>query len=129
MNQGTLKTLGIATIALAAGTFALTKYRDSETKASTVDRPVAPALQDRVNDTAAVIIEAADGTVTLEREGADWTLAEKAGYPANAEKIRELILSLRDAKILEEKTANKDRFNEVVRGPVTEGGGRDPQPH
>ena len=35
-----------------------------------------------------------------------WTVAERANYPADVSKLRKLLLALSDAKIVEEKTSN-----------------------
>lgn len=48
--------------------------------------------------------------VTLRRAGDQWTLAQRADYPADASKVRKLLLSLADAKIVEEKTSNPQNF-------------------
>jgi uncharacterized protein DUF4340 len=48
--------------------------------------------------------------VTLHRAGDDWTVAQRADYPADASKVKKLLLSLADAKIVEEKTSNPANF-------------------
>jgi uncharacterized protein DUF4340 len=50
--------------------------------------------------------------VTLQRAGAapGWTLLQRGGYPADAAKVRRLLISLGDAKIVETKTANPANF-------------------
>jgi len=48
--------------------------------------------------------------VTLHRAGDGWTVAQRAGYPADAAKVKKLLLSLADAKIVEEKTSNPANF-------------------
>ncbi|MGV8481486.1 DUF4340 domain-containing protein, partial [Pseudomonas aeruginosa] len=40
--------------------------------------------------------------------GKDWTLASKDGYPASGETIRQLLRSLADARLLEEKSASPE---------------------
>jgi Domain of unknown function (DUF4340) len=49
-------------------------------------------------------------TVTLHKKGQDWTVAERADYPADVFKLRKLLLSLADAKIVETKTADPANF-------------------
>ncbi len=51
--------------------------------------------------------------VTLHRAGDQWTIAQRADYPADASKIRKLLLSLADAKIVEEKTADPANFSVI----------------
>jgi hypothetical protein len=48
--------------------------------------------------------------VTLHKKGDDWTVAQRADYPADVSKIRRLLLSLADAKIVETKTADPANF-------------------
>jgi len=49
-------------------------------------------------------------TVTVHRHGDEWTVAERADYPADVSKLRKLLLALSDAKIVEEKTSNPANF-------------------
>lgn len=45
-------------------------------------------------------------TVSVHRQGEQWTVTERGNYPADVGKLRRLLLSLTDAKIIEEKTSN-----------------------
>jgi len=49
-------------------------------------------------------------TVTVRKTGAQWSVAERGDYPADVTKLRKLLLGLRDAKIVEEKTSNPAEF-------------------
>jgi hypothetical protein len=53
---------------------------------------------------------AATPAVTLHRAGEQWSVAQRADYPADAAKVHKLLLSLADAKIVEEKTSNPANF-------------------
>jgi hypothetical protein len=44
--------------------------------------------------------------VTIHKQGAQWSVAERANYPADVSKLRKLMLALSAAKIREEKTSN-----------------------
>lgn len=48
--------------------------------------------------------------VTLHRAGEQWSVAQRADYPADASKVKRLLLSLADAKIVEEKTSDPANF-------------------
>jgi len=48
--------------------------------------------------------------VTLHRAGEQWSVAQRGDYPADASKVHKLLLSLADAKIVEEKTSNPANF-------------------
>lgn len=68
-------------------------------------------LSEGVNDVKQVrIVGAGDRTIaTLARGDAGWTVVEK-GYPADVTKVRELLLKLADAKLVEPKTSVKESY-------------------
>jgi len=74
-------------------------------------RALAPELRANVNAVSAVEIAQGDKRLTLERNGDQWKIKDRAGYPANAEKARALVLQLSSADLIDPKTANKDRFS------------------
>lgn len=49
-------------------------------------------------------------SVTLELKDKTWVLKERDGYPANADKVRGLLLALSDAGLAEDKTQKPDRY-------------------
>ncbi len=56
-----------------------------------------------------VVGAAAEPVATLQRgEDGGWTIAEKAGYPADVEKVRQTLISLAEARVVEAKTANPE---------------------
>jgi len=113
MNQKTLIGLAIAALVAIAVAFALHRSNAprSEGGGETSDALV-PELRDHVNDVSKVIVTGADGkTIATLARGADgWTVAEKNGYPVETGKLRAFLLKLADAKKLEEKTSNKDKY-------------------
>lgn len=65
-----------------------------------------PQLGDALNDVSRVRIQGqADDQVTLQRVEAGWQVGERS-YPADVGKIRELLINLSEATVLEEKTRN-----------------------
>ena len=58
--------------------------------------------------TALCIATPGQPTIRARRDGKDWTLASKDGYPASGETIRQLLRSLADARLLEEKSASPE---------------------
>ncbi len=122
MKTGTITTLGVATVLVAAGAWYASSSRAADNAAILRDTPLLPGLQEAINDVASLAVTTADGTVTLERGEGGWTLAEKAGYPARAERVRALLFELRDARVLEQKTANAARFTRLgLDAPDAEG--------
>lgn len=67
-----------------------------------------PTLAAQVNDiTQLRLVGAGAKTLaTLQRGDAGWTLAERDGYPADATRVRELLLKLSQLRGVEAKTAN-----------------------
>jgi hypothetical protein len=71
-----------------------------------------PSLSSDMAAVSAVTIRkgAASPAVTVHKAGADWTVAELDDYPADVAKLRRLLLSLRDAKTIEQKTSDPARY-------------------
>jgi hypothetical protein len=57
-----------------------------------------------------VVKGSATPTVTLNRQGDQWTVAQRADYPADISKLRKLLLALSEAKIREQKTSDPANF-------------------
>ncbi len=114
MNQKTL--IGLAVAALVAIVIAFAVDRSnrprSENGGEAPAAYVVPALRDHVNDVDKIVITGAESkpVVTLTRGANGWSIAEKNGFPADTGKLRELLLKLADAQILEQKTSNKDKY-------------------
>ncbi len=49
-------------------------------------------------------------TVTVQKQGEQWMVAERANYPADVTKVHKLLLALSDAKIREEKTSDPANY-------------------
>ena len=57
-------------------------------------------------------------------EDGSWSVAEKDGYPADTEKVRQTLISLAEARIVETKTANPDFYDRLgVEGVEDESAG------
>jgi hypothetical protein len=82
-----------------------------------------PALTGEVNAiTALTVRKGAAAVVTVHKTGDAWGVAERAEYPADVSKVRKLVLSLRDAKIVEEKTSDPTRYSAIgVEDPAAAG--------
>ncbi|MDX1563707.1 MAG: DUF4340 domain-containing protein, partial [Gammaproteobacteria bacterium] len=60
----------------------------------------------------------AERLVTLERQADGWVVVEQDGYPADFAKVRQLLVGLAEAEIVEEKTANPDFYARLGVEPV-----------
>ena len=114
MNQKTL--IGLAVAAVAAILIAVVLNHSNQPRSeSGGEAPAAylvPELKDHVNDVDKVVITGAESkpVATLTRGANGWSIAEKNGFAADTGKLREFILKLADAKLLEQKTSSKDKY-------------------
>jgi uncharacterized protein DUF4340 len=73
--------------------------------------PFLPALASELDSVSALTVrKGAAAPVTVHKQGGQWTVAERADYPADVPKLKKLLLALSDAKIREEKTSNPDSY-------------------
>lgn len=74
--------------------------------------PLVEGLRARLNDVSGLRVVGAGGKalLSLKREGERWTVAERASYPADVDKLRAFLLKLADAQRIEPKTQRKESF-------------------
>lgn len=107
MNAKNIGILGIIIAALIAVYFLTNNGSDSGTGGATF----IPELKSRLNGTTALEVRSAKGSLTVIRAGDQWVIAERNNYPANVGALRELLISLADAKIVESKTSNPEKYH------------------
>lgn len=120
MNSKTVIGLGVAAavaIAIAAG---ISLSRKPVAQTAQAAGEVLPGLADRVNDVTRISLSGPGQKpiATLEKGDARWTLKEKGGYPADAGKVREFLLKLSQARLVEAKTTNEQRYAEIGVGDI-----------
>ena len=122
MNRRRFIQLAVAALVVIAGGWYLAAQRNR------VEETAGVALLPKLGNDAAAITAvtvrkgAAAPTVTLRKSGDRWTVAERADYPADIAKLRKLLQSLRDARIVEEKTSDPARFASIgVEDPAAAG--------
>jgi hypothetical protein len=114
MNQKTL--IGLAIAALVAIVIAVIVNHSNRPRSENGgEAPAAylvPGLKDHVNDIDKVVITGAESkpVATLTRGANGWAIAEKNGFAADTGKLREFLLKLADATLLEQKTSSKDKY-------------------
>jgi len=71
-----------------------------------------PALKTEADSVATIRIFRAGDQRALEivRDGERWSLTERDGYPVAAAKVRNLVRALANAKVLEEKTSDPEKY-------------------
>lgn len=69
-----------------------------------------PSLGSEIANAALIEIVQGDKKLVLARSGEQWALKDRDNYPANAERVRALLLTLQRAELIEPKTAAKDKL-------------------
>lgn len=121
MNRNSLRILATISLALILILFAL-QLDDNES--STSGDLLLPQLKAQINDIGSVTLTRSgeDGATVIARRNDTWVIASRDDYPADIGKLRELLLALADAKIVERKTANPDFYDQLgLRDPAIEG--------
>jgi hypothetical protein len=85
------------------------------------DEPAFPALRERPDAVAKVIITSPEGTFTLTRAGDRWVATDRHDYPVAADKLRELLVQLADMRLVEAKTSRPERYARLEVEDVAEG--------
>ena len=102
--------LGVVTI-VALVSAAMLHASSTQRAPGTVEgRPMMPELRRQANGLAGVELAKGGKTLTLVRNGEQWSIKERAGYPVEADKVRALLVQLTNAELAEPKTASKERW-------------------
>jgi hypothetical protein len=115
MNAKTLYTLiAVAALALIVA-IVINVSNKPQSDVADQAKPLLPELHGHVNDVTAITFTGADNKVlaTLKRGSNGWSVAEKAGYPADLAKIREFLLKLDAATLIEGKTSNPKHYADL----------------
>ncbi len=112
MNQKTLIGLGAITLVAAIAAFAIHHARRPASDVGAQAGLLVPGLREHVNDVKKLTLTGANHqpVATLERTDGIWKVAQKGGYPADFGKLRDYLLRVADATLVERKTANKERY-------------------
>jgi hypothetical protein len=110
MNARIAAVLVVVLLALGGGALLLHKQGQSQRPAgaAALGQPVLKNL--RAADIAAIAIREPGAAITLERKAGEWAIAERAGFPADVEKVRDLVLKALELKVGQsEPIGEKDR--------------------
>lgn len=72
-----------------------------------------PQLLSMLNEVNEVVVETKDQTVTLVRGEHTWGIKEKAGYRADVEKVKQVLVGLAELRIVEPKTKNPELYDRL----------------
>jgi len=86
-----------------------------------VGKPVLPQVAAKLADVGKVVLKRSAGTTTFVRQGNAWVVAEKGNYPADAAKVRQMLLGLAQIAYVEPKTAEPSLYKRLnLEDPGTE---------
>lgn len=119
------KFVALAAVAAVSLVIAIVTYVSSvpwSSRLTLVAEPLLPSLRMRAGDIVAIEVKQGKETQRLELKDGVWRLASEGGYPAETEKVRELILAATEAEIVERKTAKPERHADLgLSDPMAEG--------
>jgi hypothetical protein len=111
MNTRQIKVLVIVLVVLVVGLFATNLSNNQG--GDTASNLLFPDLKEEINTVSEVTVIKAGESVTIRNDGGKWILPDRDGYPADTGKLRKLLLTLADAKKLEEKTSNPELYERL----------------
>jgi hypothetical protein len=124
MTRARFTWLAVAALVAICGAFYLSSERNlqKDTRGAPLFPTLAPEL-DTVNEVS-IFKGSASPAVTLHKNGAQWSVAQRGDYPANLANLRRLLVALADAKLVEEKTADPANYPIIgVEDPTKPGAG------
>ncbi|MGY6215917.1 DUF4340 domain-containing protein [Methylolobus aquaticus] len=115
INSRTVGLLGVAAVLAIVAAVALNHARRPVAEPDRSATFAVPALHGHINDVTGLTITGPENKVlvTLTKSSQGWRVKERGDYPADTGKLRELLLKLTDAALLEPKTANPQRYAEL----------------
>lgn len=125
MKPATFAALAAITVAVAGGAYWATQQREAVIADPWERTALYPGIEERLNDVTGVRINTqADGTLTMSKGERGWILAEKYGYAADFDKVRQTLVELSSMETLEPKTSKPENYPELAVEAVGEQGGK-----
>ena len=72
-----------------------------------------PELLTRINDVTEVKGTSVEGSYTLQLRDGRWVVKEKDAYPADTDKVRQLLFGLGQLRRVEPKTSNPELYDQI----------------
>lgn len=121
MNKYNLKVLAAVAVLLVAILIAL-QFGGQES--GTNGKLLYPDLKSKINNITSLTVTRAgpENPVEIRKDADSWVVASRDNYPLDIAKLRQLLLQIADAKIVERKTSNPDLYAQLgVQDPAIEG--------
>lgn len=111
-----LAILVIVTVVAVVAVLRSNRAPDTEVTAdATVEQPLVVDLNQDIDDVSGLQIIAADNQMVadLKRTEQAWVVANRANYPADMGKVRETLITLANAQLMEKKTAKPEYYERL----------------
>jgi len=105
LAAATLALIVLAIVAIASG--------DRGVSRAAPGARALPALAAKLGDVGSVAIKRNALSLTFVRDGDNWFVAEKGNYPAAASKVRQIVLAMADAELVEPKTQKAEFYQRL----------------
>ena len=107
--------VGAAVVALIAAIWVSMGSQPASEGSEKANVALFAGLRDHLNDVDAVTLSGGGNKalVTLKHDSDGWHVAERSGYPAELSKVREFVIKLADATVIETKTSNPKRYADL----------------
>ncbi len=119
MRSKTLVMLALATIVIVLSAIVV---RQQSTAIPGQGETLFPALLQRMNQVAELKGTSAEGGYTLLQRDGRWLVKEKQAYPADPDKVRQLLFGLAQLRRVEPKTRNPELYEKIGVQDVTANG-------
>lgn len=113
MNSKTLMKLAVLTLVVVLAAFAVRQFQDNEGSADELGETLFPSVKEQLNEITEVRVTKGEDAFTVKREDGKWVMADKGGYPAKAESVKEVISGLAFLKPVEPKTSNPKLYDKL----------------
>jgi hypothetical protein len=114
MSTRTLAILAVAIVVLGGAAY-LGQRGGGAPSSDVIGTRLVPDLEESLDDVNRIVVTRAGGAVvaTLARGADGWTVAEKNGYRADVAKLRQAVVALGEARILEQKTSTPELYSRL----------------
>ena len=121
MTRKNIQLLAAVVVALVLLLLVLDTTDDGDTGLQ--ERPLLAGFEAHANDARRIRVlrPEAEG-LTLRREAESWTVSARDGYPADIATLRQLVVALAEAGIVEDKTSNPDLYEHLAVDDPEDGG-------
>ena len=107
-----------AVVVVAAGVSVSARY--GAATSGVVEKRVFAGLAGQFEEIAGITVQDRDKTLTIKRAGDTWVVADRSGYAASTEAVRDVLVGLSELRLKEGKTKRKTLYAKLSVEDVTE---------